>query len=479
MNTEYTLQKIQEGLRNKTLTIRDVISHTKKVIEEKDTEIHAFLGVYSDALIESQIVKAEKMFAEGKETALTGIPIAVKNSIVVSGEKATGGSKILEHYIATYDADVIEALIDAGAILIGRTNLDEFCIGGSTENSAYGVTKNPYDITKVSGGSSGGSAAAVSYGAVPLALGSDTGGSVRQPASFCGVVGLKTTYGVTSRYGTMAMGSSLDQIGYIGNTVSDVEAIYAIASRYDKRDATSIPMEKRIALHSSLDSQHNALRKKIGVPWSFIRREGIDTEVLANFEEKMKAMEKNGYEVVDIAIPYLEKSLSVYYIVMFAEVSSNMSRYDGIRYGLSVPGENNIAGYTTSRTAGFGDEVRRRILLGTYILSAGYYDAYYNKAQALRASLKISFAKIFADVDIIAMPTSPVPAFGIGEKHGDPLSMYLADIFTVPVNIVGVPAISVPSGKTKAGLPLGIQCIGEQYGESTVFAYGKALEDIY
>ncbi len=475
MNTVYTLQKIQESLRNKTLSIRDVVLHTKKVIEEKDKNIHAFLGIYSDTFIENQIKKAEKMFEEGKETALTGIPIAVKDSILVNGEKATGASKILEYYVATYDADVIEALKDAGAILIGRTNLDEFCIGGSTENSAYGVTKNPHDITKVSGGSSGGSAASVAYGAVPLALGSDTGGSVRQPASFCGVVGLKTTYGVTSRYGTMAMGSSLDQIGYIGNTVSDVEALYTIASRYDSKDATSIPIEKRKAQYSS----PLTLRKKIGVPWSFIRCEGIDKEVLVNFEEKIKAMEKNGYEIVDITIPYLEKSLSVYYIVMFAEVSSNMSRYDGIRYGLSLAGENNIAGYSKSRTAGFGDEVRRRILLGTYILSAGYYDAYYNKAQKVRASLKSSFIKTFSEVDIIAMPTSPVPAFGIGEKHGDPLSMYLADIFTVPVNIVGVPAISVPSGKTEKGLPLGIQFIGEHYGESTVFAYGKALEDIY
>jgi len=389
----------------------------------------------------------------------------------VKGETASAGSKILENYKAVYDADVIEALKSAGAVLIGRTNMDEFAMGGSTENSAYKVTKNPHDLTKVAGGSSGGSAAAVACNMVQASLGSDTGGSIRQPASFCGVVGLKTTYGKTSRYGAIAMGSSLDQIGPFGNSVRDVEIIYDVISRVDKRDSTSLAKENR--------EFNKKLTKTIGVPWSFVRRDGIDKEVLANFEESLAKLEKAGYKVSDVSISHLDKILSVYYIIMFAEVSTNLARYDGIRYGLSEKGATSIEGYFKSRTKGFGDEVRRRILLGTYVLSSGYYDAYYNKATAMRNYLRAEFAKVFESVDVIAMPTSPVPAFTIGERHGDPLSMYLADIFTVPVNIVGVPAISVPSGKTSSGLPLGLQLIAPHNGEEFLFTIGKDFEKVY
>jgi aspartyl-tRNA(Asn)/glutamyl-tRNA(Gln) amidotransferase subunit A len=466
-----TVQQLHEELKSGTLTIESLVESCQATIQKKDTEIHAMLGMYSDALVTLQIAKAKKMFKAGTATTVTGIPIVLKDNILVEGEIATGASKILETYRATYNATVVKKLQDAGAILIGRANMDEFAMGGSTENSAYGVTKNPHDITKVAGGSSGGSAAVVAYGGVPLALGSDTGGSIRQPASFCGIVGLKTTYGDVSRYGIMAMGSSLDQVGPFGKTVDDVEALYKVISGNDPHDSTSLPESMRY-------SGEVNIKKVIGVPTSFINCEGVDKEVLANFNASIETLKKAGYTIKDITIPNLEKSLSVYYVLMFAEVSSNLARYDGIRYGLSHPGETSIRSYFESRTAGFGDEVRRRILLGTYILSSGYYDAYYNKANLVRDMLKKEFVKIFKEIDVIATPTSPIPAFTIGEKSHDPLAMYLADIFTVPVNIVGVPAISVPSGKTASGLPLGMQFIAAHTRENMLFAYGRELEKL-
>ena len=482
-----TLKQIHEELKNGTTTIEILLDQCKKKIQEKEVEIHALLGMYSEILIDSQIKKAKEMFASGTATTLTGIPIVIKDNILVKGELATGASKILENYKATYDATVVKKLKDAGAILIGRANMDEFAMGGSTENSAFGVTKNPHDNTCVSGGSSGGSAAVVAYGGVPISLGSDTGGSIRQPASFCGVVGLKTTYGSVSRYGLMAMGSSLDQIGPFANSVEDVEEVYKIISGHDELDSTSL---KQITDNRQQTTERIQIRKIIGVPYSFINREGIDAEVLENFNESIEKLKNVGYTIKDITIENLEKALSAYYIIMPAEVSSNLARYDGIRYGLSHlfesedsseserPGETSIRSYFESRTSGFGAEVRRRILLGTYVLSSGYYDAYYNKANILRESLKKEFVKTFLEVDIIATPTSPIPAFKIGEKSQDPLAMYLADIFTVPANIVGVPAISIPSGKTKSGLPLGTQFIASHGQEAKLFTIGKEFEKL-
>jgi aspartyl-tRNA(Asn)/glutamyl-tRNA(Gln) amidotransferase subunit A len=466
-----SVKQLHEELRSGALTVEALVAQAKQVVTEKDKEIHALLGLYSDHFIAEQIKNAEAMFKSGTATELTGIPIVLKDNILVEGEIATGGSKILEHYRATYDATVVKKLKEAGAVILGRANMDEFAMGGSTENSAYGVTKNPHDLTRVAGGSSGGSAAVVAYGGVPISLGSDTGGSIREPASFCGVVGLKTTYGGVSRYGVMAMGSSLDQIGPFGTNVDDVEAVFKVISVHDEHDSTSLP--------ESLRDYKKEEKKVIGVPFSFINREGIDEEVLANFKETIEKFKKEGYEIKDISINHIEKALSVYYIIMPAEVSSNLARYDGIRYGLSHPGKNSIEGYFLSRTAGFGKEVRRRILLGTYVLSSGYYDAYYNKAQLVRSLLKKEFDRVFEDIDVIALPVAPMPAFKIGEKAHDPLAMYLADIFTVPVNIVGVPAISVPSGKTKDGLPLGMQFIAPHNGEQTLFTYGRALEKLY
>jgi len=467
-----TLIQLHEELKNGTSTIDSLVAESKKIISEKEKDIHALLGMYSDSLINSQISVAKKMFKDGTDTILTGIPVVLKDNLLVKGELATGASKILENYHATYDATVVVKLKKAGAILIGRANMDEFAMGGSTENSAYGVTKNPHDITCVAGGSSGGSAAIVAYGGVPVSLGSDTGGSIRQPASLCGVVGLKTTYGDVSRYGVMAMGSSLDQIGPFGNCVSDVEEVYKIITGHDVLDSTSLSVESR-------KSKVESLKKVIGVPMSFINREGIDKEVLENFNTSIDKMKQIGYSIKDINVEHLEKALSVYYILMPAEVSSNLARYDGIRYGLSHPGKTSIESYFESRTAGFGPEVRRRILLGTYVLSSGYYDSYYNKANLVKEMLKKEFERVFKEVDVIATPTSPVPAFKIGEKSKDPLAMYLADIFTVPVNIVGVPAISIPSGKTATGLPLGMQFISSHMSENVLFTIGKEFEKIY
>ena len=467
-----TLKQLHEEIKSGTLTVEALVESCKKTILEKEKDVHALLGMYSDTLITAQITQAQEMFLNGSATILTGIPIVLKDNILVQGEIATGGSKILEHYVATYDATVVKKLKEAGAILLGRANMDEFAMGGSTENSAYGVTKNPIDTTKVAGGSSGGSAAVVAYGGVPVSLGSDTGGSIRQPASFCGLVGLKTTYGDTSRYGLMAMGSSLDQIGPFAHSVEDVEEVYKIITGHDTLDSTSLSLEMRT-------KKQDDLKKVIGVPYSFILKDGVDKEMLTNFNTSIEKLQQDGYSIKDISINHLEKALSVYYVIMFAEVSSNLARYDGIRYGLSHPGETSIRSYFESRTAGFGSEVRRRILLGTYVLSSGYYDAYYNKANLVRDMLKKEFTRVFKDVDVIATPTSPVPAFSIGEKSHDPLAMYLADIFTVPVNIVGVPAISIPSGKTEAGLPLGMQFIAPHMREDVLFTIGKDFERLY
>ena len=467
-----TLKQLHEELKSGSLTIEALVESCRKTISEKDGDIHALLGIYSEELINSQISRAKEMFANGKATTLTGIPIVLKDNILVKGEHATGGSKILENYIATYDATVVKKLKEAGTILIGRANMDEFAMGTSTENSAYGVTKNPNDITRVAGGSSGGSAAVVAYGGVPMALGSDTGGSIRGPAAFCGVVGLKTTYGNVSRSGVMSMGSSLDQIGPFGNSVSDVEEVYNIISGYDVKDSTSIPEELRDK------KQEGSNKKVIGVPWNFVDRKGIDADVLVNFKAGIEKMKSAGYTIKDVSFKHLEKALAVYYIIAPAEVSSNQARCDGIRYGLSLPGDTSIQSYFESRTAGFGAEVRRRILIGTYVLSSGYYDAYYNKANLVRGLLQKEFEEVFKDADVIAMPTTPSPAFKIGEKINDPLLMYLEDIFTVPVNIVGVPAISIPSGKTESGLPLGMQFIAPNMREDMLFTIGKDFEKL-
>lgn len=467
--TNLTIETARELLDSKKVTAVELAAAYVARAHEKNEELNAYLEIFAD--VEDQAKYADNMIAEGKAQALTGIPIAIKDNILINGRIASGASKILEHYVATYDAHVIEKLKEAGAVFIGRANMDEFAMGSSTENSAFGVTKNPHDTTRVPGGSSGGSAAAVAADIAIVGLGTDTGGSIRQPAAVCGLVGYKPTYGAVSRYGAMAMGSSLDQIGPLTKTVADAEALFTTIRGQDSRDATSLP-----------DVQFTPEKKvhTIGVPRHFLN-EGVDPDVLEAFEASLEGLKSSGYEVVDIELPSVKYALAAYYIVMPAEVSTNLARYDGIRYGTQVLGKDLIDDYKQTRREGFGAESRRRILLGAFVLSSGYADAYYRTATAVREQIREDFEKAFAQVDVIATPTSPTPAFKIGEKTDDPLAMYAADIFTVPVNLTGVPAISIPMGMVErdgAHLPVGIQFIAPQKEDATLFTIGKEFEKI-
>jgi len=439
-------------------------------IEKEDKNINAFLEVFDDVI--EQAKKADEMIREGAQKALTGIPIALKDNILIKGKRAGAASRILEGYIASYDAYVVERLKEQGAVLVGRTNMDEFAMGSSTENSAFGVTKNPHDTSRVPGGSSGGSAAAVAAGFVLGALGSDTGGSIRQPAAFCGVVGMKPTYGTVSRSGLIAMGSSLDQIGSFAKTSEEARILFDAIKGHDPKDSTSLP-----------DNFFEGQKKNphvIGVPRHLIK-EGVDESVLSNFNQMVDSLEAEGYEIQNIELPNFKYALGVYYIIMPAEASTNLARFDGVRYGLSVNGKDIREVYEKTRRDGFGPEVRRRILLGTFVLSSGYVDAYYRKATAVRELIREDFRNAFEKVDVIVTPTTPTPAFKIGEKSADPLSMYAADIFTVPVNLAGNPAISVPSGFVKyegSNLPVGFQLIAPHSREEFLFAVGKDVEDV-
>ncbi|HEY4505345.1 MAG TPA: Asp-tRNA(Asn)/Glu-tRNA(Gln) amidotransferase subunit GatA [Candidatus Paceibacterota bacterium] len=461
-----TIAVARKKLDAKEFSAVDLTKAYLDQIEKKNKELNAYLEVYSDVL--EQAGKADERIAKGESLPLLGIPLALKDNMVVKGKQSTSGSKILEGYISPYDATVIEKLKSQGAVFLGRTNMDEFALGSSTENSVFGVTRNPHDVERVSGGTSGGSACAVSSGMALGALGSDTGGSVRQPSSFCGVVGLKPTYGRVSRYGLIAATSSFDQIGPIGKTVEDAEIIFQVIQGTDNMDSTTITDET----YEKVKNQKSKVYKVIGVPWGLVNGEGIDVDVKNNFKEVVKKLESLGYEIKDIKLP---NCLALYYIINFAEVSSNLARFDGVKYGFHADGKNLLEDYTMTRGQGFGKEARRRILLGTYVLSAGYYDAYYGKAQKARVSLKNEFNKIFSDVSLILTPTTPAPAWKIGEKS-DPLSMYLEDIFTVTANIVGLPAISIPSGFTDVGgkkLPLGVQFMASHGKEDLLFEVGK------
>lgn len=467
----HTIAELRKKFISGEITPTEVFDNALALIEKQDGEVHAFLEVYKEAR-EEAVKATERYAAEGDSApALLGMPLAIKNNILVKGKKATAASKILENYTATYDATIISRLREAGAIFIGATNMDEFAHGGSTENSAFGITKNPVDLSRVPGGSSGGSAAAVAMGAVPAALGTDTGGSVRQPASFCGVVGFKPTYGAVSRFGLIAMGSSLDQAGPLTNSVADAELIHSVISGVDANDATTITPDT----YSALPEKDTYT---FGVPKKFLA-DGIDPDVLKTFNDHIESLKALGHTIVDIDLPVFEKGLAAYYIVMPAEVSSNLARFDGIRYGLSAPGDNLLDVYQKSRAQGFGKEAKRRILLGTYVLSSGYYDAYYGKAELARTKMREELNEVFKTVDVILTPTAPTPAFKIGEQE-DPLAMYRQDIFTVPVNLAGVPAISFPMGKVEREgimLPVGVQYIAPHGGDARLFAIGKKVYD--
>jgi len=469
-----TVLELVAAYQSKITTPTIELARVFSVIKAKDEVIHAFLDTYEAEAV-AAADRATEQYAKAGATdtlpPLLGVPVALKNNILYAGKRATAASKILENYIASYDATVVTKLKAAGAIIVGATNMDEFAMGGSTENSAFGPTRNPVDTTRVPRGSSGGSAAAVAMGAVAVAIGTDTGGSVRQPASYCGVVGFKPTYGAVSRYGLIAMGSSLDQAGPLTTTVADAALVHHLMAGLDAYDATTITKDTYPAVEPKE-------KYTIGIPRSFLTS-GVDAGVLQVFEAHVAALVTAGHTVVDIDLPLFEQGLAAYYIVMPAEVSSNTARYDGMRYGYSAPGANLREVYENSRGEGFGAEVKRRILLGTYVLSSGYYDAYYSKAETVRALMRAELAEVFTTVDIILTPTAPTPAFILGAQ-GDPLSMYRQDIFTVPVNLTGVPALSIPAGTVSEGgvaLPVGVQYIGPHGGDNRLFDLGIQMFD--
>lgn len=462
-----TITKAAAAMRAGEFTARELAEAYLAKIAERNGELNAYLEVFADVLEQADAIDAKRKAGE-ELGELAGIPMAIKDNILIKGRKTSSASKILENYVASYDAFVIERLKGAGVVFLGRTNMDEFAMGGSTENSGFGVTRNPHDPTRVPGGSSGGSAAAVGGNLALAALGSDTGGSIREPSSFCGTVGLKPTYGAVSRRGAMAMASSLDQIGPIAKSVEDAELIFNTIRGKDELDATSFNLEEKKEVKNKF---------KIGVPRDLVS-EGLNPETKKNFDETLEKLKSVGHELVDIELPSFKYALACYYVLMPAEASTNLARLDGLRYGVQKSGADLLGDYKESRGAGFGAEVRRRIILGTYVLSAGYADEFYYKAVAVQKMIKQEYAKTFQNVDVIVTPTAPGPAFKIGEKIGDPLAMYLEDIFTVPVNIGGVPAISVPSGKTAEGLPLGLQFTAAHGREDILFNLGKIVEGL-
>lgn len=460
--TKLTISEARKGLIEGDFTSEALVSAHISQIKNKDKLIGAYLEVFNSAL--SQSLEADKKIKSGIDLPLLGVPIAIKDNILYKKHISTASSKILEGYVSPYNSTAVQKLLEAGAVIIGRTNCDEFAMGSSTENSAFGLTRNPIDTERVPGGSSGGSAAAVAGGTAIASLGSDTGGSIRQPASFCGVVGLKPTYGRVSRYGLIALASSLDQIGPFTKTVTDSEILYNALKGLDANDSTTIKEETY--------PRKKNFRRRIGIPSEFVNGEGVSSAVKDNFKLSLERFRALGYEIVNIELPNIKYSLPVYYIVMPAEASSNLARFDGIKYGLYKEGNDGIDDYFETRGQGFGKEVRRRIILGTYVLSSGHYDEYYGKALNLREIITNELRSTFENIDLILTPTTPTSAFKLGEKLSDPLSMYLADIFTVPANISGIPAISLPSG-FDGNLPLGIQLMADLGREDDLFYAGK------
>jgi aspartyl-tRNA(Asn)/glutamyl-tRNA(Gln) amidotransferase subunit A len=465
--TDLTIIKAHEGLLKKEFSAVELTNAYLSEIKNKNKELNAFISTTEDLALEQAKIADEKISSGKPVSFLTGIPCAIKDAILVKGERCTAGSKILENYIAPYDATVIKKLKEEGAIILGKTNLDEFAMGSSTENSAFGVTKNPHDKTRVAGGSSGGSAAAVAANMACYSLGSDTGGSIRQPASLCGIVGLGPTYGAVSRFGLIAHASSLDQIGPLAKNVEDTKIIFKAISGKDIMDATS-------AEYRFENAQTNLKNLKIGIPKEYFAK-GISPEVEKIIRGVIKKAEEAGASIEEISLPGSEYALACYYIIGPSEISANLARFDGIKYGLSEPAENLLDVYLKTRGKGLGEEVKRRIMIGTYCLSSGYYDAYYKKAQEARQLIRQDFAKAFKKVDLLFCPVSPFPAFKIGEKANDPISMYLADIYTIPPKLAGLPGISLPVGKV-GNLPVGLQIIGNHFEENKIFALASLIE---
>jgi len=472
VSAPWTVTSVRSALESKKISARELAAEYYARIEKRNPELNAYLTL-SHERANAQADRIDAMVARGETLPpLAGVPIAIKDVISTRGIRTTCASKVLENYTPPYDATAVERLDAAGAVFLGKTNCDEFAMGGSNENSAYGPVHNPAAPDRVPGGSSGGSAAAVAADMALAALGTDTGGSIRQPGSFCGVPGMMPTYGRVSRYGLVAFASSLDKIGPFAKSVADAAAILSVIAGHDPCDSTSaaLPVPNYSA---EIDRSISGLR--IGVPEDYFGA-GLDAEVKANVESGIALLEKLGCRRVPLKMPHTDYAIATYYIIATAEASSNLARYDGVRYGLRVPGATLTEMYRQTRDRGFGPEVKRRIMLGTYALSAGYYDAYYLRAQKVRTLIARDFTDAFQKVDVIVTPTAPTPAFRLGEKTADPLQMYLADIYTVTGSLAGVPGISIPCGATKTGLPVGMQILGPHFSESRVLQIARAFE---
>ncbi len=473
--TKLTIKQAHEGLKNGDFTSVDL---TRAYLENiKKSDLNTFITVTEELAVQ-QAIRADERIALSKAEGqnfplLCGIPCAIKDNILIDDIKCTAASKILENYIAPYDATVIQKLKAEGAVFLGKTNLDDSAMGASGETSIFGATKNPHNKTRVPGGTSSGSVAAVAAGEAAYALGSDTGGSIRQPASFCGIVGLSPTYGAVSRYGLIAHASSLDQIGPITKNIEDCEIVFEAISGKDKMDATSVKLNS-----DELQTTNYKLQTlRIGVPKEYFAK-GLEPEVEKIIRGAIKKAETAGAKIIEISLPSTEYALPCYYIIGPSEISANLARLDGIRYGLSENGKALLDVYLKSKGHGFGPEIKRRIMLGTYSLSSGYYDAYYKKAQEVRQLVRQDFEKAFSKVDLLFCPVSPFPAFKLGEKLDDPLSMYLADIYTIPLKLAGLPGLSMPAGKTQDGLPVGLQIIGNHFEENKILAIAEELEKL-
>lgn len=465
-----TASELAEMIKNKEVTSEEITKNLLNRIEKTEDKIGAFVNVFSEKVLE----EAKKIDAENKnKSVLYGVPIAIKDNIVSKGDLTTAASYILSNYKGVYDATVVEKLKKAGVPIIGKVNMDEFAMGSSNENSSVKVVSNPWDLDRVPGGSSGGSAAAVAAQQVPIALGSDTGGSVRQPACLTGTVGIKPTYGRVSRYGLMSFGSSLDQIGALAKTTEDLARILQVIAGYDEKDATSADVEVPNYL-ATLNNDIKGL--KIGLPKEYFA-EGLDENIKKVINEAVGKLQELGAEIKEVSLPYSKYAISTYYIISSAEATSNLSRYDGVRYGVRESEENIEKMYVESRTKGFGDEVKRRIMIGNYVLSSGFYDAYYKKASQVRRLIREDFERALKEVDILLTPVSPNVAPKKGESIVDPIQTYLADIYTVSVNMVGLPAISVPAGFVE-GLPVGIQLIGNYFKEDLLFNVSHKYEEV-
>ena len=472
--------ELADAVRAGEIAAADVARACVDRVAARDGALHAFLSTRPDALLEEARALDDRRARGETLGPLAGVPVALKDALCTRFAPSTAASKILEGYVPPYDATVVARLRAADALFPGKTNMDEFAMGSSNENSAYGPCKNPWDTSRTPGGSSGGSAAAVASRMTPAALGSDTGGSIRQPAALTGTVGVKPTYGRVSRYGLIAFASSLDQIGPIASDVRGAARVLDVVAGYDPRDATSVAAVASNAQASAFEQAcaRSVRGLRVGVPAEYFG-EGLDRDVEANVRAAIAALQHDGCTVVPIALPHTRFAVAAYYVVATAEASSNLARYDGVRYGLRKEASDLRSLYGKTRDAGFGREVKRRILLGTFVLSAGYYDAYYAKAQKVRALIARDFDRAFESVDAIACPTSPTPAFRLGERSSDPLAMYLSDVCTLPASLAGLPAISVPCAPTPAGLPVGLQLIGRAEDEATLFALASACERAY